>query len=108
MPRASYGAQAQKQAKHLLKSLLVYANDELEIDRDLTTAKIFSQHLQMSWQTDYQCIIRTKIKVLQELTASLSDGKPLTKEQIRESLKRYQDFLEILQDHRTATQGSEY
>jgi WD40 repeat protein len=34
--------------------------------------------------------------------------KKLTKEQVRESIKCYQDFLGILQDCRTATQGAKY
>ncbi|MGG6265246.1 NB-ARC domain-containing protein [Leptolyngbya sp. AN03gr2] len=108
MARTSYGTQAQKHAKSVLEALLIYANDELEIDLDEITTKRFSQQLQISWQTEYQCIIRTKIKVLQDLTALLPKPQKLSKEQIRESLKRYKDFLEILQDHRTATQGSEY
>jgi WD40 repeat protein len=105
MARKSYGPQAQKQAKHLLRSLLAYANNELEINAAM--AREISQQVQMSWPTEDQCIIRTNIEILQELTALLPEKK-LTKEQVRESIKCYQDFLGILQDCRTATQGAKY
>jgi WD40 repeat protein len=105
MARASYGPQAKEQAKHLLKSLLAYANNELDIDAVM--ARDLSQKIQMNWPTEDQCIVRTNIQALQELATLLPESH-LTREQVRESLKRYQDFLGILQDCRTATQGARY
>jgi WD40 repeat protein len=105
MARASYGPQAQKQAKYLLEVLLAYVDNKLEID--LASANDFSRKLEIKWLTENQCIVRTEVKILQKLTTFLPKHK-LTKERIRESLKRYQDFLEISEDLRTADQGARH
>lgn len=99
MARPSYGPQAQKQASRLLEALLIYASDDLE---NLDRFKI-----EFNWQSKNQLIIKTTIRYLELLVARTFKDYKLTSEQIKESLKRYQDFLEILEDHRTKTQGSD-
>jgi WD40 repeat protein len=98
MPKPSFGPQAKKQAKYLLSVLLARANGELN---ERNGAKI-----QLHWQSDRQLVIRTKIRFLEELIAVYYPDASLSREQIKEGLKRLQD-LEILQDNRPATQGSE-
>src|SRR4028118_168185 len=97
MPRAHYGPEAKKQTKRLLEALLAYANHELENCERI--------QIRVNWKTENQLVVRTKVRFLEELTAK-SNGK-LTKEQIKEALKRLEDFLEILEDNRPTTQGSE-
>ena len=97
MPRAHYGPEAKKQTKRLLEALLAYANHELENCERI--------QIRVNWKTENQLVVRTKVRFLEELTAQ-SNGK-LTKEQIKEALKRLEDFLEILEDNRPTTQGSE-
>ncbi len=97
MPRPHYGPEAKKQTKRLLEALLAYANHELEnCDR---------LQIRVNWKTENQLVVRTKVRFLEELTAK-SNGK-LTKEQIKEALKRLEDFLEILEDNRPIKQGAE-
>ncbi len=106
MARVSYGLQVQKRAKHLLKVLLAYANDELDI-RNEAIVDAIRPHIQLRWLTEKRLVIRTKVRFLQELTG-LQDGEiPLKAEQIKEALKRFTDFLEIIEDNRTAKGGSE-
>lgn len=97
MPRAHYGPEAKKQTKRLLEALLAYANHELDECERL--------QIQFNWKTENQLVVRTKVRFLEELTAK-SNGK-LTKEQIKEALKRLEDFLEILEDNRPIKQGAE-
>ncbi len=59
------------------------------------------------WQSENQLVVETKVRVLEELTALDQYPDKLTKEQIKESLQLLRKFLEILQDNRAATQGSE-
>jgi WD40 repeat protein len=99
MARPSYGPQAKERAKRLLEALLAYANDELENCDHL--------EIQTNWQKENQLVVRTKVRFLEGLTArDPYDGK-LNKEQIKEALKRFEDFLEILEDNRANTQGAE-
>ncbi|MBW4522973.1 MAG: NACHT domain-containing protein [Scytolyngbya sp. HA4215-MV1] len=98
MPKPSFGPQAKKQAKYLLSVLLARANGELD---EKNGAKI-----QLHWQTENQLVIRTKIRFLEELIAVYCPEVSLSRNQIKEGLKRLQD-LDILQDNRPATQGSE-
>lgn len=99
MARASYGPQAQKQASCLLAALLTYANDELE-DR-------YHLKIECNWQLKNQLIVKTTVRYLESLVSQVFKGEKLTSEQIKESLKRYKEFLEILDDHRMKTQGSD-
>jgi predicted NACHT family NTPase len=108
MARSGYGPQAKKKARHLLEILLSYANDELE---DCGHLKI-----EFSWKSETNLIIKTTVRQLEALTDRalhaaegnrvFPDSK-LTSEQIKEALKRYKDFLAILEDHRTKTQGAD-
>lgn len=99
MARPNYGPQGKARAKRLLEALLAYANDEFDNCEKL--------QIQVNWQTETKLTIRTQVRVLEELTAKdLYDGK-LNSEQIKEALKRLEDFLEILDDNRTTTKGAE-
>ncbi|HAA33183.1 MAG TPA: hypothetical protein DCE56_42515, partial [Cyanobacteria bacterium UBA8553] len=95
--RSIYGSQAKKDTKCLLEALLAYANNELENCEHL--------QIQVNWQTENRLVVSTKVRFLEKLTAKSS--AKLTKEQIKEALKRLEDFLGILEDNRTRTQGSE-
>lgn len=100
MTRPNYGPQAKKRAKRLLEVLLAYANDELELFDDYFP-------VQVNWQTEKQLVVRTKVRFLEELTALDTADIKLNKEQIKEALKRFEDFLKILEDNRTTTRGAE-
>ncbi|WP_427161651.1 tetratricopeptide repeat protein [Aliinostoc sp. HNIBRCY26] len=88
----SYGAVVQKRVKQLLEKFLVYANGELENSQRFKIV--------LKWETENIVIVRTQLRVLSELSG-------LTKEQVREALKRLEDFLEILKDEREHEKGSE-
>ena len=106
MARVSYGLQVQKRAKRLLQSLLAYANDEFDVCNEAVVDAIRS-HIQVRWLTEKRLVIRTKVRFLQELTGLQGDETPLKAEQIKEALKRFTDFLEILEDNRATRGGSE-
>lgn len=99
MPVISYGPQAKMRAKRLLEALLNYANGELENCDRLP--------IQINWRTDKRLVVRTKIRYLEELTAKDSYNGKLSKPQIKEALKRFEDLLQMLEDNRLATQGAE-
>jgi len=99
MARPNYGPTAQEQTKRLLDALLAYANDELEDSECL--------QIEANWQTEKRLVIRTKVRFLQELTAKYQPGGKLNTQQIKEALQRLKDWLEILEDNRTKTQGCE-
>jgi WD40 repeat protein len=99
MPRSSFGPESREQAKKLFKSLLDLANGTIE-----------AQHLppiQLHWQNDYRLVVRTKVRTLEQLLETTLGSQRLNKSQIKEALKRLEDFLGILEDNRTVTQGSE-
>jgi Effector-associated domain 4 len=99
MARISYGDQIKGRTRRLLEALLSYANEDFDgIDRF---------DIQVKWQAENQLVLRTKLRVLELLTAKDKYDGSLTKDQIRESLNRMQDFLNILKDNRTTTKGSE-
>src|SRR5918998_6353109 len=97
--RPNYGPTAQERTKRLLEALLAYANDELEGSERL--------QIEANWQTQNKLVVRTKVRFLEELTAKYQQNSKLDTEQIKEALKRLKDWLEILEDNRTKTQGSE-
>lgn len=99
MARPNYGPQTRQRTKRLLEDLLAYANDDWETETRLP--------MRTSWQTERQLVVRTKVRFLVELTAQDAYPGKLAPEQIREALRRLQDFLGILEDNRPATQGSE-
>ena len=77
----------------------MYANDELE--------DYVCPQTRFKWQNETQLVYETKLRFLGELTAKASQNRRLNKEQIRESLKRLEDFLEVLEDNRAVTKGAE-
>ncbi len=101
MARPSYGPKVQNRAKRLFKSLLSYANDGLE-DCDC-----LRPHIQVNWKTDRQLVVSTKVRFLEELTGKASNSNPLKRDQIKEALRRLDDYLEILEDNRVTTQGAD-
>ena len=98
MARVSYGLEVQKRAKRLLEALLAYANDELDA---------IVPDIQIRWLTEKRLVIRTKVRFLQELTSLQGNKTPLKAEQVKEALKRFTDFIEILEDNRVTRGGSE-
>lgn len=105
MARASYGLEAKKRSQHLLGLLLAYANDAMDCDESALDA--LRPQIQTRWLNEYRLVVRTKIRFLQALTTLISGDIPLNAEQIKESLKRFADFLEILEDNRPSRSGSE-
>lgn len=103
MARASYGPEAKKRSRHLLEVLLAYANDALLCDEAALDA--LRPEIQTRWQSETRLVVRTKVRFLQALTGLTSSQ--LTSEQIKEALKRFADFLEILEDNRPSRGGSE-
>ncbi|MBL1176798.1 HEAT repeat domain-containing protein [Pantanalinema sp. GBBB05] len=103
MARPSYGPEAKKRSLHLFTTLLDYANDELDCD-DVALDGLRSQ-IQAHWQTEQRLVVRTKVRFLEAL-AKLAES-PLSGEQIKEALRRFEDFLEILDDNRPNKGGSE-
>lgn len=103
MARPSYGPEAKKRSLHLFTTLLDYANDELDCD-EVALDGLRSQ-IQTHWQTEQRLVVRTKVRFLEALTKLA--GSPLNGEQIKEALRRFEDFLEILDDNRPNKGGSE-
>jgi hypothetical protein len=99
MPRQHYGPEAKKQTKRLLEALLAYANHELENCERI--------QIKFNWKTDSELVVETKVRFLEELTAKAQPDGKLKKQQIKEALHRLEKFLEILEDNRATTQGSE-
>ncbi|MBD2487025.1 tetratricopeptide repeat protein [Aulosira sp. FACHB-615] len=92
MARVSYGDEVEARVRKLLERFLAYANNELE-DGEL-------YKIALNWETPQQVIVRTQLRVLAELSV-------LTKEEVREALKRLEDFVNILEDLRVQKRGSE-
>lgn len=103
MARPSYGPEAKKRALHLFAALIDYANDELDCDEAALDA--LRPQIQIHWQTEQRLVVRTKVRFLEALTALAQT--PLTGDQIKEALRRFEDFLEILDDNRPNKSGSE-
>jgi hypothetical protein len=100
MGRLNYGPLGKKRTKRLLEALLAYANYELEDGANLD--------IQFRWKSEKQLVVTdTKVRLLEELTGLDQYLGKLTKDQIKEALKLLGDFLEILEDNRATTQGSE-
>lgn len=105
MARASYGAEVKKRSRHLLGLLLAYANDA--IDCDESALDTLRPQIQTRWQSDDRLVVRTKVRFLQALTTVITGDMQLNAVQIKESLQRFADFLEILEDNRPSRGGSE-
>ncbi len=103
MPRATYGSEVKARTLRLFEALLCFVNYELdECDR---------LDIKFRWQGEDSAtpklLIKTKLRVLEELTKKDNHQGSLTKTQIREALSRMQDFLGILEDNRPQNRGSE-
>ena len=96
--RPTYGPKVKQRVKHLLGALLAFVNDEIEDgdNLDITVRK-----------NEQELIVSTKLRVLVELTGKSQDGKGLTTDQVREAIKRLEEFLGILKDWRVQKKGSE-
>jgi Effector-associated domain 4/NACHT domain len=103
MPRPNYGNAVKQRAVQFFTVLVDYANDELDIDdRQLESLQ---RDIQLHWQTPKRCVVRTKVRYLEQLT-KLANAT-LTGEQIKEAIKCLTDFLEIVEDNRASKGGSE-
>jgi hypothetical protein len=102
MPRATYGAKVRHRVADFLDSLLSYVNGELDV---------VGCDLRFRWQDEGtstpQLCIETTLKNLVLLGKTKSPEDTLTKAQVREALKRLEDYLGILVDHRASLQGAE-
>lgn len=103
MPRPNYGPEAQKRAQHCLFTLVDFACDQLEADEKKLDS--LRPQIQTHWQSERRLVVRTKLRFLEALTR-LTD-QPLTIDQLKEALKRLEDWLEILEDNRPHRGGSE-
>jgi tetratricopeptide (TPR) repeat protein len=99
MARPSYGDDVKARVKRLFAALLAFANDEVEDGDKLK--------IELNKENETQLIFRTQLRMLEGLTAQDKNEEKLTKTQVREALNRLKDFLFILEDNRTSTQGSE-
>ena len=92
MPRATYGPQVRVRTQRLFKAILSFASDELDGCENLG--------LDLKWKhrdgNQPELIIQTTLRALESLTQKDSNEGKLTKAQIRESLNRMADFLNIL------------
>jgi Effector-associated domain 4/NACHT domain len=103
MPRPNYGNAVKQRTVQFFMVLIDYANDELDIDDRLLEG--LQRDIQLHWQTPKRCVVRTKVRHLEQLT-KLANAT-LTSEQIKESIKCLTDFLEIVEDNRASKGGSE-
>jgi len=106
MARPSYGPEAKKRSQRLLETLLAYANDEIDCT-DEAALDVLRPHIQTRWQSENQLVVRTKVRFIQALIDLTPGESQLNAEQIKEALKRFADFLEILEDNRPSRGGSE-
>jgi predicted NACHT family NTPase len=102
MPRNTYGPTVKARAKRLLEALLSFVNWEFEES---------GLDIEFKWEAEDSAnpklIVRTRRVVLELLTAKDKYPGQLTDSQIREALKILKNFLNILKDNRTKTQGVE-
>ena len=105
MPKQSYGAVPKGRSQSLLFALLDFANDSLDADEDQLDR--LRGQIETQWQSAERLVVRTKLRYLQTLSRLATPNAPLTLPQIKTALKSFTDFLEILEDNRTITRGSE-
>ncbi|NJR32309.1 MAG: hypothetical protein HC778_04995 [Chamaesiphon sp. CSU_1_12] len=103
MPRPNYGNAVKQRTVQFFAVLVDYANDEL--DTEERQLESLQRDIQLHWQTSQRCVIRTKVRYLEQLTKLA--GTILTGEQIKEAIKCLTDFLEIVEDNRASKGGSE-
>lgn len=98
MVRRNYGPTAKLRAARTLEALLAFSNDELNSGSSLSS-KVHSK-----WKGNKQLVIRAEVRFLEILTALA--GYSYTGDQIKEALKHFEDFIEILEDNRLSAQGA--
>jgi hypothetical protein len=103
MPRATYGPRVRARTKQVLELLLRCANQEVELDERL--------YLRCRWQEETNgqltLVVQTSLRTIQDISHYLYPNAPLTTAQIREALRRLQDFLGWLEDYRVHQRGTE-
>ena len=102
--KVTSGPTVKERAKRLLGTLLAYVNWELE-----DVGRISLSH---RWQDETtkqpKLVIETQLRTLEFLTTKDKHEGKLTKPQIRQALNEHlKDFLHILEDNRSKTQGNE-
>jgi predicted NACHT family NTPase len=105
MPRRTYGSQIKARVRRLLEALFAFVNWDFDFDeRDLNIK------IEAKWEGEDthhpKLIVRTTLADLERLTAQDKYPHKLSKAQIREALYLLRDFLQILEDNRTKTQGA--
>ncbi|MEB3177637.1 MAG: NACHT domain-containing protein [Nostocaceae cyanobacterium] len=104
MPRRTYGYQIQARVKRLFNGLLCFGDGEFDLEELKVT-------IQVKWEGkdthNPKLIVSTTLVDLEKLTAQNPSGEKLSKAQIREALYLLRDFVQILEDNRTKTQGAE-
>ncbi|WP_310429015.1 NACHT domain-containing protein [Chamaesiphon sp. VAR_48_metabat_135_sub] len=103
MPRPNFGNAVKQRAMQFFTVLVDFANNELDIDERRLDS--LQREIQLNWQTEKRCVIRTKVRYLEDLICLA--GITLTSEQIKESIKCLTDFVEIIEDNRASKGGSE-
>lgn len=96
----TYGPVPRRRTKRLLEILLAYANDEFEISEQLRSK------IRVNWQTDYQLVVETTVQALVALTQADAYRGQLDNNQVKNSLKLLEKFLNILVDNRSQPRGS--
>lgn len=96
----TYGPVPKRRTKRLLEVLLTYANDEFEISEQLRSK------IRVNWQTDSQLVVETTVQALVALTQADAYRGQLDNNQIKNSLKILEKFLNILVDNRSQPRGS--
>jgi ABC-type oligopeptide transport system ATPase subunit len=103
MPRPNYGNAVKQRTIEFFTVVVDYANGELDLEE--CQLEQLQRDIQLHWQTEKRCVIRTKVRYLEDL-ARLAEII-LTSAQIKESIKCLTDFLEIIEDNRASKGGSE-
>jgi hypothetical protein len=104
MPRPTYGPEVKRRTAALFALLLDYANDQWVVDEK--ALDLLRPQIQAHWQSEQRLVVRTNVRSLQALS-KLGHDVPLTSAQIKESLRRLADFLDVLEDNRPNPSGSE-
>ncbi len=108
MPRPNYGPEAKKRTQQFLAVLIDFASNELDCEAlgcDEKALDNLRSQIQTHWQSDRRLVVRTKVRFLEALMKLAN--QPLTIDQIKEALKRLEDFISILEDNRPHRSGSE-
>lgn len=102
MSKLSHGPKLKAQSSQLLGDLLRYANDELE-NCDISSLHCRWEHQENS---NPKLIVESTLQAIATLSRLTRPENPLTANRVRDTLRQWQNFLGILEDHRTKPQGS--